>query len=321
MNISVNNPVCAAPVMHFSTDMFAPHERASAWCEAYGQTIAKLEVDPHADSPFRAEATLSTLPGLAIVSTQTGQMKWRCRFHADDLALVIVESGAWACAQRGREVMLQSGEATLCTNDEAMLGSAAGRRSIISIPLKAIRPLIGAGRLNLLSPIAADTAPLALLAPYLRSLRDGVTSPDIQRLVVSHVHDLMALLAGATRDGTEVAAGRGVRAARLTAIKQDVARNLADGDISVGAIALRHRVTPRYIQMLFENEGTTLTEHVRGVRLASAYRMLSDTRYAREKVSTIAYDCGFGDLSHFHRLFRRRYGLSASDVRAAARAN
>jgi len=54
----------SAPVMRFSTGTFAPHERASAWCEAYGQTIAKLEVDPIAEGPFEAEATLRTSPGL-----------------------------------------------------------------------------------------------------------------------------------------------------------------------------------------------------------------------------------------------------------------
>jgi len=320
MNVSAGNSEDAS-VTHFSTDMFAPHERASAWCEAYGQTIAKLELDPRADEPLSAEATLRTLPGVGIVSTRTGTMNWRCLFHADDLELIIVESGTWVCAQGGRQVMLQAGEATLCMNDEAMVGTAAGRRSIISIPLKAVQPLIGGAKLNLLKPLPANTTALALLAPYLRALREGATPPEFRNVAVSHIHDLMALLIGATRDGSEVAAARGAAAARLRAIKDDIARNLADGDVSIGAIALRQRVTPRYIQMVFENEGVTFTEHVRGLRLAQAHRMLTTARYASEKVSTIAYDCGFGDLSYFHRLFRQRYGLSASDVRAAARAN
>jgi AraC-like DNA-binding protein len=33
----------------------------------------------------------------------------------------------------------------------------------------------------------------------------------------------------------------------------------------------------------------------------------------------IAYDCGFGDVSYFNRVFRRRYGAAPSDVRAQAR--
>jgi AraC-like DNA-binding protein len=31
-----------------------------------------------------------------------------------------------------------------------------------------------------------------------------------------------------------------------------------------------------------------------------------------------AFDAGFGDLSHFNRAFRARYGTRPSDVRAAA---
>jgi AraC-like DNA-binding protein len=319
METSPNGIGNNAPVMRFSTDMFAPHERASAWCEAYGQTIAKLEVDPQSDAPFEAEATLSTLPGLGVVATQTAKMNWRCLFHSDDLALVMVESGNWVCTQRSREITLQAGEAAVFSDEDAMVGTTAGRRTMIRIPAAAIRPLIGGARVTLGRPIPAGTASLRLLQPYLRTIRDGIVTTGVQRLAVSHVHDLLAMLVGTTRDGAEVAAGRGVRSARLAAIKQDIARNLVDGDVSIGGLALRHRVTPRYVQKLFEDEGATFTEYVRGARLALAHRMLTEPRHAHEKVSTIAFDCGFGDLSHFHRAFRQRYGATAADVRAAAR--
>jgi AraC-like DNA-binding protein len=35
--------------------------------------------------------------------------------------------------------------------------------------------------------------------------------------------------------------------------------------------------------------------------------------------SAVALAAGFGDLSHFNRSFRRRYGATPSDVRAAGR--
>ncbi|MEN3383321.1 MAG: hypothetical protein V7608_3365, partial [Hyphomicrobiales bacterium] len=41
-------------------------------------------------------------------------------------------------------------------------------------------------------------------------------------------------------------------------------------------------------------------------------------RYAGQKISAIAFDAGFGDLSYFNRAFRRRYGAAPSEVRAAA---
>jgi len=70
--------------------------------------------------------------------------------------------------------------------------------------------------------------------------------------------------------------------------------------------------------MLFESEGTTFTEYVLAQRLAHAHRMLTDPRRAVDKISTIASDAGFNDLSYFNRTFRRRFGATPSDVRMGA---
>jgi AraC-like DNA-binding protein len=47
--------------------------------------------------------------------------------------------------------------------------------------------------------------------------------------------------------------------------------------------------------------------------------MLADPRRDNEKISSIAYDCGFSDVSYFNRMFRRSYGAVPSEVRAQAR--
>jgi AraC-like DNA-binding protein len=127
----------------------------------------------------------------------------------------------------------------------------------------------------------------------------------------------MAVAAGATRDAEEAARDRGLQAARLYAIKTDIARNL-DGDLGIAALAARNHCTPRLVQRLFESEGTTLTEYVLNQRLARAHRMLTDPRLAKEKISAVALDSGFGDLSYFNRAFRRLYGETPSRVRAGA---
>jgi AraC-like DNA-binding protein len=117
----------------------------------------------------------------------------------------------------------------------------------------------------------------------------------------------------------ETARGGGLRAARLHAIKQDIARLLHRADLSVSALAARYRYTPRFVQRLFEMEGTTFTEYVLTQCLARAHRLLADPGRDCEKISTVAYDCGFGDVSYFNRMFRRSYGAAPSDVRAQAR--
>jgi AraC-like DNA-binding protein len=46
--------------------------------------------------------------------------------------------------------------------------------------------------------------------------------------------------------------------------------------------------------------------------------MLTSPSHAGWTVSAIALAAGFGDLSHFNRSFRKRYGATPSDVRAEA---
>jgi AraC-like DNA-binding protein len=46
---------------------------------------------------------------------------------------------------------------------------------------------------------------------------------------------------------------------------------------------------------------------------------MSDPRQAEQTLTAIAFAVGFGDLSYFNRTFRRRFGATPSDIRAAAR--
>jgi AraC-like DNA-binding protein len=190
----------------------------------------------------------------------------------------------------------------------------------VRAPLRAISPLVAGLDTAYGRPIPADNAALRLLTQYIGILEDteALIAPDLRRQAITHIHDLMALAIGATRDATEIAKGRGVRAARRI-IKEDIATQLDRADLSVATIAARHRIKPRWIWRLFEREGTTFTEYVLAQRLARAHRLLADPRYAGQKISTIAFNVGFGDLSYFNRAFRRRYGAAPSELRAAAR--
>jgi AraC-like DNA-binding protein len=140
-----------------------------------------------------------------------------------------------------------------------------------------------------------------------------------QRLVVPHIYDLVAHTLGGTRDAAHVANGRGVPAARLSAIMTDITENLGRSDLKISLIAARHHVTPRYVRMLFEKESLTFSEFVLGERLARAHRALVDPRGDNRPISDIAFANGFADLSYFNRTFRRRYAASPSEVREAAR--
>jgi AraC-like DNA-binding protein len=170
-------------------------------------------------------------------------------------------------------------------------------------------------------PIPAENPALKLLIRYIGILQDTGTFavPELRRQAVTHIHDLIALAIGATRDAAEIAESRGALGARLRAIKEDIAARLDQLDLSAATIAAGHRIKPRWVQRLFETEGTTFTEFVLAQRLVRAHRLLTNPLYANQKVSTIALDTGFGDLSYFNRAFRRRYSITPSELRAAAK--
>ena len=130
--------------------------------------------------------------------------------------------------------------------------------------------------------------------------------------------DLAVLAMGAHMNAAQAAGTRGVRATRLGAIKVDAITHLRQQDLSVASIAARHGITPRYVQRLFEAEGTTFSQFVLAQRLLLAHRLLTDPRHATSKTITIASEASFADLSYFNRAFRRHYAASPSHVRQAA---
>jgi AraC-like DNA-binding protein len=94
-------------------------------------------------------------------------------------------------------------------------------------------------------------------------------------------------------------------------------------DPSLCKLAVTHvydlvALTPRTVQLLFEETETTFTAYARDECLNLAHQMLCDARYSRWSISAIAYRAGFGDLSHFNHVFRRRYGATPSEVREEA---
>jgi AraC-like DNA-binding protein len=223
--------------------------------------------------------------------------------------------------QLGREVAIADGEAVLMSNADLGAATIPETSRFFGVPLSRAALAARVPRLEdaLMRRIPSDNAALRLLADYLNVVRDNHASatPELRRLVVAHVHDLVALAIGATRDAAAVAASRGMGAARLSAIKADIAGHLGRGNLSIAAVAARQQVTPRYVQMLFEGEGTSFSEFVRRQRLVRAYHMLSDPRYAGWTITAIAFEVGFGDLSYFNHAFRRLYAVSPSDVRHA----
>jgi AraC-like DNA-binding protein len=323
LSFGANSPGTGA--VHLALSEGSERERVEIFREFFGRVLFRLDVEPLCDRPLVVDITVRKLAGLQVFAgSRHGSRNSRTREMladgADDFSLVMNLAGSYFIAQGDDDIVLNDGEATIVTSAEPtrFLHQPPGRVLTLRFPRAPFLPLVPNVEDCYLRRIPPAMPALRLLKDYVSSVRDDRTMacPDLQRLMVTHVYDLMAVTLGATRDAAEVAIGRGVRAARRHAIKQDIARHLDRADLSVAAVAARQGCTPRYVQRLFEAEGTTFTDYVLAQRLVRAHRLLSDPRRGGDKISAIALDAGFGDISYFNRAFRRQYGASPSDVRA-----
>jgi len=310
---------------YFATDQFPEGDRVDAWRATYGRG---MDVWPLVDAPFTSSLTLQSLPGLGIVYGTSSPVRYqrvRAQAVTNDLTLMVHLEGRATISQRGRDLIVGDGEAVLLSGEE--IGGAIVPEKLnflaLHLPRAVLRPMVADLDREFLRHIRRENASLRLLVRYLAALREPgiLATAELRRLAVTHVHDLVAMMIGAGREAYEIAKGRGVRAGRLRALVDDIAGRLGDAKLSVGMLAVRHRISPRYIRKLFEAEGTTFSDFVRGQRLALAHRFVCDPRRNDQTISGIAFECGFGDLSHFNQAFRRQYDATPSEVRAAANGN
>lgn len=295
------------------------------WREVFGQTMVRLDIEPEKGQPFHAEGTLCALPGAALASVTTTPVcvsRTRRLIASDsvDMLFLITATAPLHIAQGGREQRLDAGDALFLRGGECSVihSNQKTRFTNIGIPVDSLTPLLRGGEDLSMTVVSRRNETLRLLLGYVDLLQTWrqAASSDVGRLAAGHVLDLMAAVAAAMPEGAAAGGRSGVRAARLGAIRADIDAQLCDPGLSIQRIAAGNRISPRYIRKLFQDEGTTFSDFVLGRRLEHAYRLLRQTRPATT-IGAIAYACGFCDLSYFNRTFRRRFGMTPSDVRHA----
>ncbi len=311
-----------------SLDDVPARERRDLYVEVVGRQWAGLDIEPLSGEPLFAELATRTLPELEIASGAMSPNTCRrtpglLADGRDQITLVLPAAGCWRVTSNGREF-----EANI---DQSYFLSLADTHSAISpapmrvMTLRMPRAALSHRVANLddatARPIPTELPALQTLKSYLPLLQGAPASHDPRLLetMSGHVLDLVTLVLGATGDGQATARMGGVAAARLQAIKKDIILDARNAGLSVSGLAARHRMTPRHLQRLLESDGWTFSAFLNEERLKQSRLMLLDLRQKDRKVATIAFDCGFSDISNFNRAFRRRYGQTPSEVREGAR--
>src|SRR5262249_43059755 len=203
------------------------------------------------DGRFRALAGL----GVADVTCSGPRCARRTREHLNDAYLLsILMCGTAMLRQCGREVTIGPGEAVLTNGAEpGARAVSASRLVMFRVPARALAPLVPDLEDRVAQPIRGPA--LQLLTGYASMLygSPAVAPPAAPSRAGKHAYALRALALAPGKEADEAARG-GARAARLAAVKADILENLAS-DLSIAAVAARHRLPVRYVQRLFEGEG------------------------------------------------------------------
>jgi AraC-like DNA-binding protein len=317
--------VSGLQVARFSTDSYPVRERVAAWSEALGRHCGvRIDIDRRSAEDFRTSAKIARFSTMGLIEGSTSPVRQessRGLIVNDDVTFASVTTSRWGASQLGRGLDLHPGDWSLLSNSDVseITVPKECRYLAFSVPRAAIKPLVPDIGAMFARRIPASSPALQMLVRYLDLARRNnvVTAPKLAAAFTDHVCDLLAFALGPTGDAAEQAGTRGLRAARLQAIKDDIADNLGRPDLSLHSVAARHSVSVRYVQKLFEGGGCTFTQFVMEQRLTAAHRALASR--SNVPILSIAYDLGFNDVSYFNRSFRQRFGCTPSDVRNAAR--
>jgi len=290
--------------------------------------IAQIDVVPHADG-FCPEVSAWLLPDVQVGTVSLGGCDIvRGPRHVadgnDHWVFQILVGGSVEVVQKGKRaepVLCRTGDVYLHPNDVPGY-SRCDEGTVyldVAIPRAALESRIVDVDRVLMRKLA-PTPELRLLAGYAEAFANEESAPahDTACTVATHLQDLAVLALGGRSNDVELAAGRGLRAARLRAVTADIRANLGNSALCLTWLAARHGMSPRYLRALFYREGTSFSDFVLNARLERAHHCLTGPHGHGRTISAIAFETGFGDLSWFNQVFRRRYSMTPSDVRAMA---
>ncbi len=295
-----------------------------AWREEYARRVLSIDFRPLSDAPFHASVE-PIVADLRMVRAAFGpgvtfRDQEMARDGDDALGLMISRSSNIQITHRGRDLRLGQGDATLLHVCSPGRVGSQEHFGYIGVMIPQVELEARGTRLidAVMQRLPRRSEVLKLLRGYIRFLEASPVRAraDARTAIQAHIFDLvaMALTMGGAVGESSVSA---VVASRRAAALAQIAAYFQDPEISIAKVADSQGISPRYLQRLLEGSGKSFTEHVTELRLQRVLTLLCGPDPRR--ISDIALDAGFSDISHFNRLFRSFFGDTPRGVRARGR--
>lgn len=314
-----------------SVNHLPAHERFDVFGDMVNQTFFPMGCTPARQScSFEGEIHTQQLNqlGLAVVTSSAIQA-YRRQSHigyaSDAMYLVKIQmEGQGRVRQRGQEAYLEPGDFVLCSSCEPyeLHFPDHYRQLVISLPQPVLDEYVQHPQQYLGRRMEASVGANGLFTGFVASIgaRLESLSPQLIQRLEANVVDLLTTSLSHLDNlpATQEALGC-KREEHLCRIKGFIRNHLHDERLSPSWIADHLGISTRYLHMLFEDQGESVSRCIWRTRLYACRAALADPERQQWSVSEIAYQFGFSDASHFSRMFKGQFGEAPARYRKDCR--
>ena len=238
---------------------------------------------------------------------------------SDTVSVLLPTRQATVVKHLGKETTVRAGEAITLRDYEP--GSVACKTNSSFIAVLIESDLLQSCRVlpdDVVGKRWNATPALQLLKSYLDGLAHLRPDQQQQLAEVASRHIVELVLHAATSSvDRKKREPEDLSKARLQLAKNYIELNFRNHLLDERAVSAAQGISVRYLQKLFETNGTRFSDYLNQTRIASARTML-ETYAGDVNVVDVALAAGFGDLSNFYRMFKRHAGATPLDIRRQA---
>lgn len=304
-----------------------PAIRANIWADRFRQIITHMDVDFCAgDATLFGRHNVLTDGTIVVgemLSSSFRGMRTKQHIQTNDDSHVFLSfnigNTVQASRQFGREAEARPGEALLAVLEAGIEALAPANGHCISLKIPTahfvqweLTPADLACR-----KLDCSGADYRLLTGYARMLIEmgEQLSPAQAAAASQHLIDLTGYWLGAggkvREQNGDATSGQG----RLFLIRQLINESARDPRLDLQSVAARLAMSPRTVQHVLAAARESFSQLLMSARLRRAYTLLLDPAFDEVPVGTIAVNCGFADVTSFHRAFRAAFDTTPGMLR------
>ena len=301
-----------------------PRDRFQYWFQSTRRVLGPYENRPDQKANFEGDLRYLRVPGMSLsIFRCNGMRAWRTERQANLLSdfvhVLMPLTGNAKLRQDGREAQLGPGD--ICLVDvgkpSTFIQPPQSRCLVVELPRREAEARLGQINRWTARRIDGLQGAGALVSAFGRLLPDQVSylSSNAQAEIARQFLDLCALAVKEV-EGTAFSHSS-ARLASLLRLKSVVDANLTNCNVTCEELAAAAGISVRYANQLLDAEQTSLQKLLFSRRIDKCQQALADPAQAHRQISDIAYSWGFGDVSHFGRLFKAMTGMTPRDYKKA----